>query len=139
MEKMKRLYILVPLMTLSPCFLNTGLCIFILYWVPQIIQLTLLYCGGKGGLLGRVDSLACLPTSLAFVIGGNGESLSPIGQLFPSGRGYSTQGPVTPPAVLRSLRFSILESSLWSYLSPQAQGERWWSRGPQLIPHQVYP
>lgn len=78
---------------------------------------------GEGWTSWQGSFLGLPPTSLALVIGGNGESLSPIGQLFPIGQGYSTQGPVTPPAVLRRLPFSVLESHLWSYLSPQAQGE----------------
>lgn len=36
--------------------------------------------GGRLGIPGMVESLAPPPTPLAFVIGGTGENLSPIGQ-----------------------------------------------------------
>lgn len=56
----KALY-LVPLMTLSPCFLHKGLCVFILHWAGKCYNWPYFAVGGKAGIPGGGDSLARLP------------------------------------------------------------------------------
>ena len=83
-----------------PCSLNRGLCSFILPRPHALHSWPYSAVGGGLGFLGRWN-----PWPASHPLGScdwsKGESLSPTGQLFPIGRGYSIQG--TPPqAVPRS-------------------------------------